>query len=116
MRILREEYHEAAAAYGQLYGLALIEVYITFGAGFDLFFHGAQRCDADELFAVNEVLEVNILFVRLGAVVHGLGLVTLEQGIHLIAVDLHTFGIVFAQIGACKKIKRLCEICADRAV
>ena len=54
--------------------------------------------------------------MRLGAVIHGLGLVTLEQGIHLVAVDLHTFGIVFAQIGACKKIKRLCEICADRAV
>ena len=56
VRILREEYHEAAAAYGQLYGLALVEVYITFGAGFDLFFHSAQRCDADELFTVNEVL------------------------------------------------------------
>ena len=56
VRILREENHEAAAAYGQLYGLALIEVYITFGAGFDLFFHSAQRCDADELFTVNEVL------------------------------------------------------------
>ncbi len=74
---------------GSFYGLALIEVYITFGAGFDLFFIVLQRCDADELFAVNEVLEVNILFVRLGAVVHGLGLVTLEQGIHLIAVNPH---------------------------
>ena len=55
VRILREENHEAATAYGQLYGLTLVEVYITIGAGFDLFFHGAQRCDADELFAVNEV-------------------------------------------------------------
>ena len=56
VRILREENHEAATAYGQLYGLTLVEVYITIGAGFDLFFHSAQRCDADELFTVNEVL------------------------------------------------------------
>ena len=116
VRVLRKEDRKPPAAERQLCRFALIEPYVALRRSLGHPLHRGERRNADQLLALDEVLDVDILPVRLGPVVFRLCFIALEEREHPLAVDLHTSGLHRFQLRAGEIIERLCEISAQSAV